>query len=244
MLIISAGMRKAGSGLAYNLIKDMVLYHGGTDAKVLKESNVFLQSFLLGPNARAKNVHFSNIFKAMWFTTKTRFVIKTHKRPPLYLRCFIQLGLVSMIYIYRNPFDALLSSIEFGEKLKREGIHLNTQFLKMADIDQAMSFLGTWLQDHRVFMANGRILKISYEELVTHPIKVMQQIDAHLAFHTPTEDLLKIFNAYQKAETVEQTHLNVGIIGRGKKFLPTEYVERIEKLYGDQIRQLGFVNVD
>ena len=125
MLIVSSGMQKSGSAYIYNVINDLLIKSGKTDAREIKEKYQLA-------NMRWYN---NNIFKMDWKSLwrlirlswkEKSFAVKTHSGPTSALNIFSKLGWVRVIYIYRDPRDVLLSAIDHGKRILAEGDRSNS----------------------------------------------------------------------------------------------------------------------
>ena len=132
MLIISASLPKSGSGYFYNLLNDMMISAGHADTREIR-SNYRLK-WLKGYNCFIKSISLSKLLRMWVISLKSgAFAVKTH-RPisNLPMIFFHRLRLIKIVYIYRDPRDALLSAIDRGRHV--------------IDFENGIEELDTWLQ--------------------------------------------------------------------------------------------------
>ena len=112
MIILSAGMPRAGSGWFYNLTNDLVIAAGNQDGHQIRKK-YRLGRFLTEVNCNIGALSTKRLIPILIPSTLgNTFVIKTHAGPtPLALR-LIQDGTIRPTYIYRDPRDAMLSAYE------------------------------------------------------------------------------------------------------------------------------------
>ena len=141
-IVVSAGMQKSGSAYIYNIINDLLIKAGFTDARSLK-LKYSLDDLMKYHNNNIGLLNKENLIKLLKIGFKEKkFVVKTHGGPITFLNLLMNLGLAKTIYIYRDPRDVLLSAIDHGNKILLEGE--NHTFAKMVNFDDALRNVKSW----------------------------------------------------------------------------------------------------
>ena len=121
MIVLSVGMPRAGSGWHYNLIHDLMETAGYDEARDIRE-NYKLQNILTEVNC---NIGVLSLRRLLMVTVPTllgkNFVLKAHAGPTIWSRTLAALGLLQIVYIYRDPRDAMLSAYEYGQRSIEKG---------------------------------------------------------------------------------------------------------------------------
>src|SRR3990172_9720633 len=139
MLILAAGMPRAGSGLHYNLVHDLVVAAGGQDARAIRR-RFLLSPFLTEVNCNIRTLSTKRLAPVLVPSMLgNTFAIKTHSGPtPMALR-LIRSQRMRVTYIFRDPRAALLSAFEYGQRARAVGRH--NAFAKLETIEQAIEFV-------------------------------------------------------------------------------------------------------
>jgi hypothetical protein len=120
MLIIVAGMQKAGSGWLFNLLNDLVIESGGLDAREAR-ARFGLDAFVRHHNCNAGVLTSQKLERLLRASDGTRFAVKTHARPTSAVRQALARHDANAVYIFRDPRDVALSAYEHGGKLRGDG---------------------------------------------------------------------------------------------------------------------------
>ena len=116
VLILSAGMPRAGSGWYYNLIHDLVMTSGGQDARSIRKQ-YHLQRYLTEVNC---NISTLNPYRLLPVFVPAlmgnKYAIKTHAGPSKLVHWLHSMEAITILYIYRDPRAATLSAYEYGRR--------------------------------------------------------------------------------------------------------------------------------
>jgi len=240
MLIVSSGMQKSGSAYIYNVINDLLIKSGKTDAREIKEKYQLA-------NMRWYN---NNIFKMDWKSLwrlirlswkEKSFAVKTHSGPTSALNIFSKLGWVRVIYIYRDPRDVLLSAIDHGKRILAEGD--NHTFAEMVEFDDALANVKTWIEIFKAYHKNKRVMSIKYEDLMVKPNEVVRGICDHLKISVTEEEISEILYKYNKDNPNAQMkalHFNKAKINRHTEELTEEKRLIFKQQLGNEIELMGY----
>jgi len=197
MLIISAGMPKSGSAYFYNVINELALNSKGfTDARQIK-NNRNLDQVLMWHNNNVGALSFKKLLKLCLISiVDGSFVVKTHNSPNRSVRILSMLGLIKIVYSYRDPRDVLLSATDHGEKIMKDGE--SHTFAKMVNFDDALSNVKSWINIWELYTNMPSALCIKYEDMMDNPLEAVKSIKKHLDLSVSEEKTQEIIWKYSK----------------------------------------------
>jgi hypothetical protein len=196
MFIISAGMPKSGSAYFYNLINDLIVEAGHSDARKIKEK-FKLQEFMKWHNNQIGVLTILKLLK-LWFLSikEGAFVVKTHGGPIPVLKLFCLLGQIKIVYCYRDPRDVLLSAIDHGKRILSEGG--NHTFAKMIKFEDALCAVKSYIKIWRQYKEMKNILMLKYEDVMESDIKTMKCIVEFLGLSVSDDKIQSILWKYDR----------------------------------------------
>jgi len=240
-LFVSVGMPRAGSGWHYNLLHDLVVLSGGTDARQVRKR------FLLGAILTEVNCNIGA------FTTKrllpvmvpaylgTSYTIKAHAGPsPLFLR-LIKSGAVKPTYIYRDPRDALLSAYEYGERKRAAG--RSGAFSELDSIEAAIEFMEEYVRISESWLAIQPALHTRYEDLLQNYNEEANRLVEFLGFdpdHPGVQTILEKFQPKKGSSDQVGTHFVKGKIGRYREVLTSEQQSLCLDAFSHYLETMGY----
>ncbi|MCB0397043.1 MAG: sulfotransferase domain-containing protein [Flavobacteriales bacterium] len=241
MFVISAGMPKSGSGYLYNALNDLLAGSGGADARNIKEKTE-LGNILQWYNNNVDDLGFGNLFK-LWKASRKygAFVVKTHSPPSLASRWMAALGMVKVVYSYRDPRDVILSAIDHGEKIRAAGE--NHTFASFTDVSASIPEVKTWIDIWRSFQKEKNCLSIRYETLLDEPGSTLQSISDYLGLKANSDLLESIVQKYDRKNdqgTKTGLHFNKAVAGRYKEMFTPEDQEVVRESIGREITEMGY----
>lgn len=143
MVIISAGMQKSGSGWYFNLTNDLLISAGYSDVREIRKK-YSLESILEYYNCNIGELTEDKIELITSLPlNESIFVVKTHSGPFDSLNKFISNGIVKATYIHRDPRDVVLSVLDHGERIRKQGE--NHFFGKIKTFEEAVLWVKTEL---------------------------------------------------------------------------------------------------
>lgn len=244
MIVLSAGMQKAGSGWYYNLTNDLLVTAGYQDARAIRQrfhlhAALKYHNCLISPHpvklAAILIPHFLG----------NTFVVKTHQGPSRGLRFLISSKIAKATYIYRDPRDAVVSAFEHGQKLRQEEKTLS--FAKRDSIEAAIVFAQRWLDTWDEWIHYGQALLVRYEDLVADPLNELKRLADFLALEVPADVLLQIVTTYQRRNWSDSNgqsrglHFNKGAIGRYRQVMNPEQIDLCVEYFGDHLKRMGYM---
>ena len=164
MIILSAGMPRAGSGWYYNLTHELALAAGFQDAHQIRKK-YHLQSILTEVNCNIGALTARRLlFLMLPSLLGNTFVVKAHAAPHTFALWLIQRGSIRPAYIYRDPRDAMLSAFENGQRAIQKG--RPNAFSHLTDFDAALQFILEYIHIWEAWMACDKALHTRFEDLL------------------------------------------------------------------------------
>jgi len=242
MIAISAGMQKAGSAYIFNMLNDVCSLSGGADVRAIKEK-YRLDGLLRHYNCNVGKLAGHKIGRLLWYSRhEGPFVVKTHAGPTRMLRFLLRTGMVKVVYIYRDPRDALLSAMDHGRKIAAAG-ETHT-FAALSSFEDAFAAVKAWASKWQQWRDCGVYL-LRYEDLLSNPEMELEKIVTYLGFAAGPGDIATTVAAYSRDEArsskkSEYLHFNVGISSRYRSEMPEEQKQRFEREMGDLLVRMGY----
>ena len=241
MLIISAGMQKSGSGYLYNLINDLEVAGGKTDARAIKQRRR-LENIMQQHNNNIGPLHLTKLLHLWWISVRENdFVVKTHAPPGPGAKLLNSMGMVRIIYCFRDPRDVLLSAIDHGLKSVQEGI--DDTFSKMTEFDIALRNVHGWTQVWKDYSSMPRVLMVKYESLLGSPMETLQEIQHFLNIAvTPGQcrEILWKYSRENKNGDRTGMHFNKAVTARYATEMTEEQKKVCQQILGNELEQMGY----
>jgi hypothetical protein len=244
VLVVSAGMPKAGTAFLYNVINGVLIAGRGADARAVKDK-YRLHRLMRWHNNNIGPLTFRSLAHLWLVSLRTGpFVVKTHGPPTRALLALMRLRLVKAIYIYRDPRDALLSAIDHGKRILEKGE--NHTFARMTDFDSAFAAVRRWLQTWQHYANLPGVLKVRYEDLVEQPVPTAQRVVNYLGLKldeatasdiVATSDLAK---QREPARDDTEQHFNKGVCYRYRTEMADAHRQRFRDTLGDTLLAMGY----
>lgn len=243
MLVLSVGMQKSGSAYLYNIINDLLAASGKADARTIK-AKYGLDNMLKWHNNNLVQHNPYHLFKLIRISlAEGSFAVKSHNGPTRTLKFLTRLGLVKLIYVYRDPRDVLVSAIDHGKKILAEG--QNHTFAQMVDFDKALKRVHNWIGIWEEYSKMKRVLRVKYEDLMMNPTAIVDRIVSYLNLSVNAqliERILWTYNKENKEADMTGLHFNKGMIGRHRAELTTSQLRMINETLGKKIAAMGYQN--
>jgi hypothetical protein len=245
MIVVSAGMQKAGSGWYFNMINDLLVAGGQQDVRAIREK------YHLHPILKYHNCLLSRpvwpklILLLVPHLFGNTFVVKTHNRPTESLRWLMSRDVVRATYIYRDPRDVVVSAYRHGRKLRKQG--QTHSFAKLETLEEAILATQEWLDVWDTWITTDGVLHTRYEDLLADPVVEMLRVADFLSLGVAAREVAKIVASYEpegKAapEALEQAglHFDKGMVGRFRTVMEAEEQALCREYYGDHLERMGY----
>lgn len=242
MLIISSGMQKSGSAYFYNVINEILVASGhGIDARQIKNNNR-LADLMKWHNNNIGTLRLHKLLKLYRISLREgMFVVKTHSGPNPSVWLLNKLGLLRIVYCYRDPRDVLLSVIDHGKKIQDRGE--NHTFAQLVDFDEALESVTSWLRIWKSYAEMPGVLTVKYEEMMQTPIVVMKKIEGYLDISLSPEvrqEILWKFSKDNPEGDRRGMHFNKAQTSRYKTEMTEEQKVKCKDKFSDFLLLMGY----
>ena len=241
MIVLSAGMPRAGSGWHYNIIHDLMDAAGYSDARQIRKK-YRLQSILTEVNCNIGVLSLRRLGMVSLPALMGRdFVIKAHAGPTTWSRTLASLGLLLPIYIYRDPRDAMLSAYEYGQRSIAKG--RPNYFSKLTNFEETLNFMAEYVDIWEDWMKEKHALFACYESLLTNYDVELNRLLTYLGLDASEEKYKAVITQYRpdKADVDQQgLHFFKGKIGRYKEAYTEAEQAQIHARFGQALQKMGY----
>jgi len=200
VLILSYGIPKSGSTLAYELIRGILEASGHeqetfiNDRKPIEDLKPHIARNFVWDIDRDK-------IQGMLSVVEDRFIaVKTHSKLPVELLPWIDTlqsqKKIQVIASYRDPRDICLSLMDAGDRAQQKG---KKGFSRTRGLDSAASHIQRRIQHFRVWGAAQGTLRLDYDEVAFEPDKAIDKIEDRLGVKCDREQAMKY--AFEDART-------------------------------------------
>jgi hypothetical protein len=242
VFVIAAGMPKAGTAFAYNVLNGLLVAAGKRDARDIKRRRR-LDRLMRWRNNNIGPPSLWKLFR-LWRISLIEgpFVVKTHAAPTRALLLFRRLRLIKVIYGYRDPRDALLSAVDHGKRIRDKG--RDHTFARLVDFEKAFRVVKSWIDTWVHYNNLDGTLRVRYEDLVTDPLATAKRMLAHLGLVVDDRAIEAVLAEHDKAGRPQSTsrvqHFHKGKCYRYRDEMPEEQKERFRAELGDVLLQMGY----
>ncbi len=238
MIVVSASLKKSGSGWFFNLTNDMLQRAGHDDVRTLRRQ-FGLEQVLLDDNCRIN----PNVFNLARLIRPHRrghsFVVKTHAGPTRSLRSLMALGVARATYIFRDPRDVVLSALDHGARLRRSGTP--NDLAKLYTMLDAVRYVRDLLAGWEAWTAASRTLVFRYEDLVDDPLAETRRLAAFLDLELTDDDLQAVITHYEEdRQADDRLHFNQGIVRRYQRRMTQPELDLCEQHFGPFLERMGY----
>jgi hypothetical protein len=241
MIILSAGMPRAGSGWYYNLTHDLVVAGGGQDSRQIR------RRYHLGRVLTEVNCNIGALTPRRLLTVLppsllgNTFAIKAHAAPTPFALRLICRGLLRTAYIYRDPRDAMLSAYDNGQRALQKG--RPNAFSHLTDFDKALDFMLEYLRIWEAWDGCPQVLHARYEDLLTGYEGEAERLVAFLGFDPGEPAVRAVLDKYRPVQAQSGQigiHFNKGVIGRFRQRATPEQQQIMADKFGPYLTRMGY----
>ena len=241
MIVVSASLKKSGSGWYFNMTNDLLVQAGNQDVREVRRA-YGLEGVLLEDNCRI-NPNIVNLARLMRpHRQGNTFVVKTHAGPTPSLRLLMNRGMIKATYIYRDPRDVVLSALDHGARVRKAG--KANILAEIKTVEQAVAYVATLLRDWDGWTATPHTLLVRYEDLVADTWGELKRLVAFLAVDITEDRLRSVAAPYQKdnQDSVQKSrlHFNKGIAGRFRSQMSADELALCAEQFGPYLQRMGY----
>lgn len=250
MIIVSAGMPKAGSSWYYNITNDLLVAAGQPDSREVQKK--YQLEWLSGRNLAFKRLD-SRRLKRLEEVSRdgVTFVVKTHRGPSASFVKHLSGGSFTATYIYRDLRDVIVSALEHGKYMRDNekdrrffGIGPYRSFGRLYTVEGA-TLWARWQQvpRWRAWTQLSGVLATRYEDLVNDTLGELKRLAAFLQLDVKEEALLAILNRYDRKRVKPRGRINFnkGVISRHREVLSASHQELCIRRLGPALQEMGYL---
>ncbi|NVJ86002.1 MAG: sulfotransferase domain-containing protein [Algoriphagus sp.] len=252
MIIISNGQYKSGSTLIHNYNCLLAnnrninsLHRLFKDDLIPVLDHIHIEFSLFSIRSFLKLYWFKNfftLFKLIYANFRYGdFAIKTHGRPTFFWLILIKLNLARVTYTFRDPRDIILSLIDHGEK-SRKGLDPVNAFIKCDNIENTLSVVTSTIDTYKSWQKlDKNILFLKYEEIMTNPNKIINEISSFLGYKMSAQDLQDIIDIEnEKKNKGGSYNFNSGKINRYKSEFDIATQNQLYNFFKEDLNSMGY----
>ena len=241
MIILSAGMPRAGSGWYYNLTHELALAAGWQDARQIRQ-RYHLQGILTEVNCNIGALTPRRLLAVLAPSLLgNTFVVKAHAGPTPFAARLIRAGLIRPAYIYRDPRDAMLSAFDNGQRALQKG--RPNAFSHLKDFDASVAFMLDYLRIWEAWMACSRALHVRYEDLLNSYELEADRLAMFLNVprqRPAVQAVIDKFQPEQARSDQKGIHFNQGKTGRFRQKLTEDEQAILSTKFGPYLEKMGY----
>lgn len=244
MIFISAGLQKSGSGLFFNLTNDLLTACGGEDIREIRQK-YNLQHVIKHYNCNVGNLAESTLTALLRIHEQgSSFVVKTHSGPSTFVKTLMNQGIVKATCIYRDPRDVILSALDHGEKIRKNG-DTDHIFAACTSIENTLPIVEKWLDNGIMkWLELDHVLTVKYENLIKKPVQELRRLAEFLQINTGAIDLEAMYSRYS-SENLDDfqkgyLHFNVGSTERFRNVMPEKDLDMCSRHLSIYLERMGY----
>ncbi len=247
MIVVSASMRKGGSGWFFNVMHDLVLAATGVNTRKMRTLFPSLAEIILPPNCLVKQLSREHLERldVLHADGKT-IVLKTHASPSSELRARLEAGVAKAAYLYRDPRDVALSAFDHAESIRADPKRFVNKgpYEFLDSLEDAIVFASKQLRTWRAWTELECVLTARYEDFVSDDEAMAIRIAEFLDLGLGRRNIVKIVKRYRPAKLndlrARRLHFNVGTPRRFEKMMNRRQLDLCNELFGDRLQAMGY----
>lgn len=245
MIVICAGMPKAGTAWHFNLVDTLLRAAGGRGAHAVRDARG-LADLMRGRNCTLANLDAHSLATLTALAAEGEsFAVKTHEAPTPAIVPLLLEGRLEATYIYRDPRDAMLSALEYGVRLRSMGIIDETFSTTRTLIDAAQRYIGNLALCWEQWRLMPRTRVVRYEDLLADPAAEVEGLGAALGLDVGpgvARDVVRMVaeevGAGRNAQGV--LHFNEGRVGRFREVMTAAEQRFCAEVFGPWLTMMGY----
>jgi hypothetical protein len=241
VLYLAVGMPRAGSGWHYNLMHDLVVAGGGSDAREIR------QRFLLGAVLTEINLNIRSLSPTRLALAQApillgnSYTIKTHSMPTKAAKRLLDEGKMRASYIYRDPRAALLSALEYGKRARKADRH--NAFSQLESFEDGLAFMLGYLKIWKNWMDVEEVHHLRYEDLQSNFEKEAGQVAEFLQLDvekSAVSDVISQHHPKQASSDRKGQHFQFGEAERFRKVFSKVEIKQANAAFIDYLELMGY----
>ena len=245
MIIISGGMPRSGSRWYRRVTQGLLMEAGYPGIKELQEVYGSKMEPQLHPGIKMYSlIKFDRMSKS-----GATFTVKTHTPPTLSMQWFLAKDNFKGTYTYRDPRDVIVSALERGRAIRREGLGERflgigpyRSFARLNTLEGAILWM-KWLQlpNCMRWMRAKNVLVSRYEDIRENAFGQIRNLSDYLGLDLKDEQISDVITKYDSGSTLRGGKIiNKGVIGRYEEVFSPEEQELLRKKLGKDIVEMGY----
>lgn len=241
MIIVSAGLRKSASTLAF-LYQIEIIKHAKK-----RNGQSILEKYASGKGYRG-NLNLKTIILLLYINfVYGDVVLKTHGEPSIYLKLLVKLGIVRVTYNFRDPRDAIISMMDHGKKTRlkfdaRGEKYSDRGFGNIYTVRDAVPRILPDIKSWLAWNSLDGTLTIRYEDFICSKLHFLKQICKHINCSLTESELNTIIAKFEDKQKLDTANFNKGIVGRFKTEMTEEEIQYCNSLFSDELNKMGYVS--
>jgi hypothetical protein len=242
-VIISAGMPKAGSAWIYCILRDCAVAAGGRDPAEIRD-RYNLHHFMRFANCNIGTLTQEKLSSLTRIAAlEGTFAVKTHDGPSEALVAAIETGAAKVVYIFRDPRDAVLAAVEAGKKAANGGAP--DTFSRLTSADAAIDAALSWCRIAVQYLSAQTVVRcVRYEDMMMDPVATTHSVLTHMRMALPNPMVDKIVARYAAGNLDDSTkallHFGKGTGARYDMLPVGPLKEEIARRLKDVTLRLGY----
>ena len=240
MIVLAAGMPRAGSGWHFNLVHDLMKAAGAAESRGIREQ-FRLQGILTEVNCNIGVLSARRLALLMLPAAAGKtFVIKAHSAPTNAFRLLSVVGILRATYIYRDPRDAMLSACEYGRRGLEKG--RPNAFSHLTDFETSLVFMNRYVRIWEAWNREKPVHCLRYEDLLGNYLTQARGLADFLGLDVGTADVSAAIEAHhpgQGAGTVGY-HFHRGQVGRFRAAYSDSHQATLMQVFGPALSRMGY----
>jgi hypothetical protein len=244
MIVLSAGMLKAGTSWYFNLTNDLLVAAGFEDVRVMR-AKFHLQSILQFQNCYVGTPTLPKLaVLAIPHCLGYSFPVKTHTNPLSSVQYLMKLDVLRATFMYRDPRDAVVSAFDFGQKIRAR--LPDNPLAKLNCLEDGIPLAKQWVFQWERWSNCAGALMVRYEDLVVDSVRELERLAAYLSLDVPTPKLEGIVAKYHQLREQRDfqnklgLHFNKGEVGRFRRAMNQAQLEMCNASFGEYVEKMGY----